>query len=221
MTRPPRSLLPWVLGFSLAAVMSGCLPKHMELQRYNTGRPTLTLEELWETILEYDSGRTVPAEVEASCSPADRCKAVVLRGRRRGSGFEPLLDVIGLGPGLAEVAVRHREYESQTWVTDHITLEFVPTKPLPTLELGMRRPKGSFKFDHLSPQLLAHGIKGPARCDLVDDFNETYACFGVTELLGEKRYHSCADHCRRCDPGHGIEWGRFGLNLNRDLVAAS
>jgi hypothetical protein len=98
------------------------------------------------------------------------------------------------------------------WLSVLVRLEFLAARPLPTLELETDKPSGPFLFDHLSPALVADGLKGPARCTLEDEFNEAYACFCAERVLGENRFPSCA-HSQRC--GTQIESGYFQIQLFR------
>jgi hypothetical protein len=196
-------------------VLSGCHPERMKIRSSGEApREVLTLEEAWETPLESccAHGVSVPEHVESSCSPSHRCKTQIVDAGPDRSGSRLRLYVIGLSAGPVDVEVRYRQLNFDEVLTEHVHLEFVATPALPTLELGMGRPSGPFKYEHLSPALLAHGIKAPARCELEDDFHELYACFSAERILGELRYLSCK-HTTRC--GARIETGRFQIGLGR------
>jgi hypothetical protein len=220
MTLTPRHRLPWTLrpiaaNVILIALLS-CHPEALKLRTSGaTTRETLALDELWETPLESccKYGVYAPEEVEVTCSPADRCKTVVFRpGRQEPQRPRMTLGVIGLGPGVVDVDLRYRQPKSADWMTEHLEMEFVPAASLPTLQLGTGLPNGPFLYDHLSPELLARGVQGPARCELEDDFSESYACFSAVEVGGERRYPSCA-HTDRCD--YEVNRGRFRVSLDR------
>lgn len=200
------------LGLAAAAlfVIAGCRPQRLELRASGDQPPdVLTLEEVWQTPLHSlrrrGHGYFEPEEVEVSCTPSARCKTLVTRAVQTSWVPALRLDVIALTPGKVEVEIRYRQPDSDEWLTEHVHLEFIPTPALPTLELGMGRPPGPFKYEHLSPELIAHGIKAPARCELEDDFLELYACFGASMVLGELRYLS-RKRTKRTNPPISSGW---------------
>lgn len=196
-----------------AVACAGCATKPLTLRTTGATTPEwLTLEEAWEATLETwgSRGPYSPAEAEATCRPAERCRAKVVPPSATSSRMRLL--VIGLSPGRVDVELRYRQPDASEWLTEHIWLEFKKTPPIPTLELGMDKPPRRFKVDHLSDKLRALGVEHPALCTLKNKDDESYGCFGPQRLLGELRYRSC-QHSERCD--EHISSGYFELTVHR------
>ncbi|MEY4580439.1 MAG: hypothetical protein RL701_5142 [Pseudomonadota bacterium] len=212
---------------SIVSVLAspGCQVAAMRLDTRATEiRETLTVEEVWETKLRTFSGCSgpfmpgcpaphAPAEATARCIPANVCKALITAPNARAGRPDMLLDVVGLEPGKADVELRYRQPESDEWFATTVHLEFIATASMPTVVLNAGKPPDTFKFAHLSSELLAWGLKAPARCELDSDFHESYNCYGLESFGGYDRYPS-SKHTPR--ERAGVRYSQFLIHIHRD-----
>ena len=192
---PPKSTF---IIAALVLTAYGCEPQHIWMRyRPPSSRVAVPLDVSWEVDLETwgRRGPRTPDDARATCSPRERCKTLVSREGR--SKYSMRLAVIALSPGPVDVDLHVQPYNTSSWLTERIHLEFVPAPARPTLEVGMALPRGPFLFAHLPPAAVERGIKAPMRCEHYRESSE-YLCVQLVDVLGEKRHPACA-HSDRCD----------------------